>query len=145
MKDDFENQLSQQTLRPIPKDWKQDILNTAKFSDSEPNEEHAQYGVFLARIIDRVFAYPKSSIGTVWILIAILRFTSPAPDGANQGHNRQPLSWQHSAVRLAAIEHQIFNLAPKNNKTAPKPPKPSLPPASSPRSQIRLVPSHPVV
>ena len=115
MKDDFEAQLRQQPLRAVPKGWKREILDSpTRSAETGKSGSLNRAAERWTRFLDRVFAHPRVSLAAVWAVIAMLRFTSPDV-GGGKAVAEQPLrSWHDSVVRLAAIERQLFDLAPEN-------------------------------
>ena len=103
MNDEFENHLKRQSLKPIPKDWRERILADSRV---EPQKPARPLSLFL-RFILLVKQRPRLGLGGIWILIGILNLTGPDQlKGKPLAMQKEPIT--PNPYVIAAIEQEFF-------------------------------------
>jgi hypothetical protein len=129
--DDFEKHLQRQPLRPIPAQWRAEILQQATAASTRNPKPETQNRSFLSALL---WPHPKAWAGlaTVWILIVTLRFASQ--DKLSNTAQATPSSSQAIAVNLKE-QQQILAELMETSGAAPEidRPKPFVPQPHSER------------
>jgi hypothetical protein len=75
MNDDFEQQLQRQSPRPLPSDWRADILRPAHAA-ATPRSSHPSS--ILHSLSSLLWPHPRAwaALATVWIVIFVLNFSA---------------------------------------------------------------------
>lgn len=129
--DDFEKRIQRQTIRPIPGEWRQEILEAA-----QNNLVEARQG-FLPTIVSQLstllWPCPQAWAGlaAIWIVLFALNFATREPETV------MAKSAPPSPEAIAAMKAQrklYLELAGLNTKEAAEPPKKII---LGPRSECR--------
>ncbi|MHA3772195.1 hypothetical protein ACXR0O_11730 [Verrucomicrobiota bacterium sgz303538] len=117
--DDFEQQLQHRRQRPLPADWREEILRVAYMERAEfAAQTKVQQQRFTARQIQ------WSALAAVWVLIGYFHFTDPATESAmlavapRSSNSESP--W-HEQQRLIA---ELLAPVPVEPQPLPPPPQP---------------------
>lgn len=133
--DPFERLLSQQTLRPVPSDWRADILGAAQAT--RPTEGAGVAGGFWQTVRFLFCPSPRltGALAAAWSLILGLNYLSlPSTSDAESPATRPPTA----VIRMAWLEQQrlrqeLLNDEPRTSATSPAL---RTPPAIRPRSAL---------
>jgi len=137
--DEFEKQLEQQPMRPVPPAWREQILFTARQAAASAEGAKTDLGdasgrtwleALKARLLLLLWPAPKAWAGlaAVWLAIAVLNFSTPDPAGRSVSYLNS------SQVRLALKEQQqaLAEIVGENQPSASNQPQPVTP---GPRSE----------
>ncbi|MDB6018509.1 MAG: hypothetical protein JWR19_2998 [Pedosphaera sp.] len=129
--DDFEQQLQRQPLRPLPADWRADILQTARAAASQTSTSNPQpvRQSFLATLL---WPCPQAWAGlaAVWLALLALNFTT-----TDQPATAAETKTQRSPQLLAALREQERMLAELLQPWEPQAAEPPKPANHQPRSE----------
>ncbi len=139
--ENFEQRLHRQPLRPVPAEWRADILQAAQVAqaDARPHRSPARVRASWLHALSREFIvslWPNSKVwaglAAVWVLIAVLNF-SMSDHTAPVVATEKPLA--PSAVQMAELRNQQRLFAELSGQTtSPDADRPkNLPP--KPRSE----------
>jgi len=144
--DDFENQLQRQPLRPVPTEWRAEILREAKDSaaadarrlksESTPCEEDQSLLTPAPAIWWREWLWPSpkawAGLAAAWVVIAILNVTN-APSRAEMVKQEAPKPSPELETTLAAQRRELARLLDNFSEPA------STPKAGPPGPRSELV------
>ena len=124
--DDFESQLQRQTPKPLPPEWRTEILQAARQAAAQPSRTAAGWSIWL-------WPCPQAWAGlaAVWLAILTLNLAAgwkPFRELAREPSGRMELNW------LALLEQQrrlTQLLDPSAPPPIAAPPKPPARPAQS--------------
>jgi hypothetical protein len=119
MNDEFEKHLSRQSFRPIPQEWRQDILRPANAASAESPGKPWWH--------EWLWPCPQAwgGLAAAWALVFVLHAAAPS-DSANVGQV-PPMNWQ----TFALLQHEMEMIAQAPDSA---PPSPAHPPRRSSRS-----------
>jgi hypothetical protein len=116
MNDEFEKHLSRQSFRPIPPEWRQDILRTANAQSSEAAPKPWWH--------EWLWPCPRAwgGLAAAWALVFVLH--AAAPSESQKTASAKPMTWQ----TFALLQHQMEMIALAPDSMPPQPV--ALPPRS---------------
>jgi hypothetical protein len=128
--DDFEQKLQRQPMRPIPAEWRENILGAASRSGSleraSRNTQHAPWWRELFWPCPQAWA----GLAAVWLVILALKFTSA--DKSEVVATRTPPPSPEMLTALREQQRALDQLIGPSNQPYAEPPRPS---SARPRSQ----------
>ena len=127
--DDFEERLRRQPLRPIPPEWRAEILEAAR-AVASPNRQPAPAPWWL----EWLWPCPQAWAGlaAVWMLILTLQFQTPSPP-----ESLTETRADNSPSRIMAIDERRRELIEVLDQLSQTPATvPSKPPELRPRGQV---------
>ena len=145
--DDFEQRLSRQPLRPVPAEWRAEVLaragspslTAATIAASAPKSPARAFepSTFTSQLREWLWPCPQAcaALAAVWVLLLVLHFTQRDPASAQLAKtsvpSAMPYVWREQQKLLA----ELFPLEPTAPPRPRVQPAPVLPPA--PRSDAR--------
>ncbi len=132
--DDFEQHLSRQPLRPVPTEWRSQILCAAT-GEAAARREPSRPPTFILRLRHWLWPHPAAWAGLAacWVAILALHLAS-APSAAEIAQARV------GARLAAACNHLLGN--PEFMAVLAEPPPPPPPPRRSPDQGLLLRQTH---
>lgn len=132
--DDFEKKLQRQTMRPVPAEWREEILAAARAPERRVAADNA---IPLWRLIFARFPVAWGALAAVWIALIAINLLLFGGAGVSSAHQRvasadEPLSvWhlQSAELRQLASGDQFISAESPANLPAASP--------RSPRSERR--------
>jgi hypothetical protein len=98
MNDDFEKKLQRQSFRPIPGDWRKDILRNARTNapaaDPKPSGLLLRAGLTVWRELLWPCRYAWSGLLAIWIALALFNTGSGTSTRPLAGHSSAPVRAQ---------------------------------------------------
>lgn len=124
--DDFEKQLKRQQFRPVPPDWRRQILLTV--DDADATDQNKSTATWMAKIRELLWPSPVawSGLAAVWIVIAALRMATV------DNQNPKPVAQANYAQLRLAME--LKRTLEAETQLAEQPRTSELP---KPRSHLR--------
>lgn len=122
--DDFEKQLQQQPLRPVPEHWRNQILQAArKVESAEPRSEGPANKSWLYQLL---WPCPQAwgALAAVWVVVLFLNYA-----GAEKSEVSVAKATESREVMMALKQQQRFQaeLMSANDTPVAEPPKFSAP------------------
>ena len=128
--DDFEKRLGQQPIRPIPGEWRREILRATKVSAPDRNR-------FLStlnqQLLSLLWPCPQAWAGlaAIWLVILTMNFATREPETKMA---KAPLPSLEAVAAMKEQRRLYLELAELHPKETAQPAKPSAP---RPRSERR--------
>jgi hypothetical protein len=118
--DDFESQLQRQTPKPLPPEWRTEILQAARQAAAQPSRTAAGWSVWL-------WPCPQAWAGlaAVWVAILALNLAAgwkPFRESVGGPPNRTEVNWLALLEQQRRLAQLLTPAAPQPIAAPPKPP-----------------------
>jgi hypothetical protein len=139
--DDFEQQLRNLPLRPVPPDWRAEMLIVARVAGQEARSSEREVSVPWWRVWLWPCPQAWAGLAAVWVLLIGLHWGTPSPtDGAQKsggGATEQLAGLAAQRRELTRLLDVPLDLAPAAPESSVKPtPRSMAEPRSNPRAEI---------
>jgi len=106
--DDFENSLRAPAFRPIPADWREEILKNAK--DNQPHEERLQPSIVWWRQL--LWPCPKAwgGLAAIWVLLLICHWSTSEKQTVSVAQTPPPTQNDIPIVTVMAFQSRSWNV-----------------------------------
>ena len=135
--EDFEKQLQRRPLRPMPADWRADILKAAHAASAAPtalNRAPSLLSTFNSQLSALLWPCPKAWAGlaAVWLVILVVNHASE--DKSEIVTSKSPPPSPQMMMALQEQRKMLARLMEPYDESPAEPPKPFVP---RPRGELR--------
>jgi hypothetical protein len=135
--EDFEKQLQRQPLRPVPADWRADILKAVDVASSEPRAPRPApsfLSVINSQLSSLLWPCPQAWAGLAAVWLVILAVNYASEDKSEIMAAKSPPPTPQMMMALQEQRKMLAKLIEPYDESPAEPPKPFVP---RPRGELR--------
>ncbi len=136
--EDFEKQLQRQPLRPVPADWRADILKAANAVSSAPNTAHptpSLLSTIHSQLSALLWPCPQAWAGLAAVWLVILAVNYAGEDKSEIMTAKSPPPTPQMMMALQEQRKMLAKLIEPYDESPAEPPKPFVP---RPRGELHV-------